>query len=109
MLVTVTERTREIGIRRAIGANPTSIMMQFLLEAAFIALTGGVIGVLGGVGLAWLITTVLTRLLGSWTLQIQLWSIVLGLGLSVVTGVLFGIFPAWRAAKLDPVEALRYE
>jgi putative ABC transport system permease protein len=109
MLVTVTERTREIGIRRAIGANPTSIMMQFLLEAAFIALTGGVIGVVGGMGLAWAISAVLTRLLGSWTLQVQLWSVALGLGLSLVTGIVFGIFPAWRAARLDPVEALRYE
>src|SRR5205814_1567888 len=61
MLVTVTERTREIGVRRAIGANPTSIMMQFLIEAAFIALTGGIIGVLGGMGLAWAITAVLTK------------------------------------------------
>jgi putative ABC transport system permease protein len=109
MLVTVTERTREIGIRRAIGADPTSIMTQFLLEAAFIALTGGIIGVVGGMGLAWLLSVILTKVLGAWTLQIQLWSIGLGLGLSLVTGVVFGIFPAWRAAKLDPVEALRYE
>ena len=109
MLVTVTERTREIGVRRAIGANPTSIMMQFLLESAFIALTGGVIGVLGGMGLAWTITVVLTKFLGSWTFEVKVWSVVLGLGLSVVTGIVFGIFPAWRASRLDPVEALRYE
>jgi putative ABC transport system permease protein len=109
MLVTVTERTREIGIRRAIGANPTSIMMQFVLEAAFIALTGGLIGVVGGVGLARLVTFVLTWKLGSWTFEIQAWSIGLGLGLSVVTGIVFGLFPAWRASRLDPVEALRYE
>jgi putative ABC transport system permease protein len=109
MLVTVTERTREIGVRRAIGANPTSIMMQFLLEAAFIALTGGIIGVLGGLGLAWTVAFVLTKLLGAWKLHVALWSIALGLGLSVSTGVIFGLFPAWRAARLDPVEALRYE
>jgi putative ABC transport system permease protein len=109
MLVTVTERTREIGVRRAIGADPTSILMQFLLESAFIALTGGIIGVLGGLGLAWSAAFVLTKVLGAWKLHVALWSIVLGLGLSVATGVAFGIFPAWRAARLDPVEALRYE
>ncbi len=109
MLVTVTERTREIGVRRAIGANPTSIMMQFLLESAFIALTGGIIGVVGGLGLSWLIAFVLTKMLGAWQLHVEAWSIALGLGLSVTTGVIFGMFPAWRAAKLDPVEALRYE
>ena len=109
MLVTVTERTREIGVRRAIGANPTSIMMQFLLESAVIALAGGLIGIVGGIGLAWTTATILTKMLGSWQLHIEAWSIALGLGLSVSTGVVFGIFPAWRAAKLDPVEALRYE
>ena len=71
MLVTVTERTREIGVRRAIGANPTSIMMQFLLESAVIALAGGIIGVLGGLGLAWATAIVLTKMLGSWTLHIE--------------------------------------
>jgi putative ABC transport system permease protein len=109
MLVTVTERTREIGVRRAIGANPTSIMMQFLLESAVIALAGGLIGVLGGVFLAWATATLLTKMLGNWNLHIEMWAIALGLGLSVTTGVIFGMFPAWRAARLDPVEALRYE
>ncbi|HEY2746041.1 MAG TPA: ABC transporter permease [Polyangia bacterium] len=109
MLVTVTERTREIGVRRAIGANPTSIMVQFLLESAVIALAGGLIGVVGGLGLAWTTATILTKMLGSWSLHVEMWSIALGLGLSVSTGIIFGIFPAWRAAKLDPVEALRYE
>jgi putative ABC transport system permease protein len=109
MLVTVTERTREIGVRRAIGANPTSIMMQFLLESAVIALAGGLIGIFGGIGLSWITATVLTKMLGSWQLHIEPWSIALGLGLSVSTGIIFGIFPAWRAARLDPVEALRYE
>jgi len=109
MLVTVTERTREIGVRRAIGANPTSIMMQFLLESGLIALAGGIIGVLGGLTLAWLTAALLTKMLGNWNLHVEAWSIALGLGLSVTTGVIFGLFPAWRAAKLDPVEALRYE
>ena len=110
MLVTVTERTREIGVRRAIGANPTSIMMQFLLESALhrahrrhhrrARRRSG-----------WRAATamILTKLLGDWNLHVEPWSIALGLGLSISTGVIFGIFPAWRAAKLDPVEALRYE
>jgi putative ABC transport system permease protein len=109
MLVTVTERTREIGVRRALGANPTSIMMQFLLESGVIALAGGIIGVCGGLGLAWGTSVLLTKMLGGWNMHVETWSILLGLGLSVSTGVVFGIFPAWRAAKLDPVEALRYE
>jgi len=109
MLVTVTERTREIGVRRAIGADPTSIMMQFLIESAFIAGTGGVIGVLGGAGLAAVIALLLTRLVGSWNFHLEAWSIALGLSLSLATGVIFGLFPAWRASRLDPVEALRYE
>jgi putative ABC transport system permease protein len=109
MLVTVTERTREIGIRRAVGATPTAVMMQFLLEAAFIALTGGIIGVLGGVLFTWLAAVGLGKAFGSWPMRIELWSVSLGLMLSAATGILFGLFPAWRAARLDPVEALRYE
>jgi putative ABC transport system permease protein len=109
MLVTVTERTREIGIRRAIGANPRSVLTQFLLESAFIAFTGGIIGVLGGLMLATMTAWALTKWLGAWNLHVEPWSIFLGLGLSVSTGVIFGLFPAWRASRLDPVEALRYE
>jgi putative ABC transport system permease protein len=109
MLVTVTERTREIGVRRAIGANPTSILLQFLLESALIALTGGIIGVLGGVGLAATIAFLLTKFVVAWSMHVQWWSIGLGLALSITTGIVFGLFPAWRAARLDPVEALRYE
>jgi putative ABC transport system permease protein len=109
MLVTVTERTREIGIRRAVGATPTAVMMQFLLEAAFIALIGGVIGVSGGVFLTWLTTVGLTQAFGAWPMHIEVWAVTVGLALSALTGVTFGLFPAWRASRLDPVEALRYE
>ena len=109
MLVTVTERTREIGVRRAIGASPSSILTQFLLESAVIALAGGLIGIVGGIAFSMLIAWALTAMLGQWNLHIEAWSIVLGLGLSISTGVIFGLFPAWRAARLDPVEALRYE
>ena len=109
MLVTVTERTREIGVRRAVGAPPSAILAQFLMEAAFIALTGGVIGVSGGMFLSWAASVALTKTVGHWNLHIETWSILLGLGLSLFTGIVFGMFPAWRASKLDPVEALRYE
>ncbi len=109
MLVTVTERTREIGIRRAIGAPPRAIMVQFLLESGFIALLGGVLGIFGGIVCAAASTFALSKVVGEWNLHIEPWSIALGLGLSLVTGVIFGLFPAWRAARLDPVEALRYE
>jgi putative ABC transport system permease protein len=109
MLVTVTERTREIGVRRAIGAAPGAILTQFLLEAVFIAVTGGVIGVLGGVLLSVLGAVGLEHAFGSWRVHIEGWAIALGLGLSAATGIAFGLFPAWRAARLDPVEALRYE
>ncbi len=109
MLVTVTERTREVGIRRAIGATRGDILGQFLLESSTIALAGGVIGVLGGLFISWLIAAILTKVLGAWALHVETWSIALGLGLSLATGVVFGLVPAWRAARLDPVEALRYE
>jgi putative ABC transport system permease protein len=109
MLVTVTERTREIGVRRAVGASPAAILGQFLLEAALIALAGGLVGVFGGMALSALAAWGLGKMIGEWNLHIEAWSIALGLGLSLMTGIAFGLFPAWRAAKLDPVEALRYE
>ncbi|MBX3227130.1 MAG: ABC transporter permease [Labilithrix sp.] len=109
MLVSVSERRREIGLRRAIGATPGSIMVQFLLEAAALSLSGGVLGVLGGVGVAWLVAVVARSSLGRWEFTLPAWSIALGLALAVVTGVVFGLAPAWRAAKVSPIDALRGE
>ena len=105
MLVTVTERTREIGIRRAIGAERSSIVTQFLIEAAMLCGIGGIIGIAFG--------TLATRLAGRLLIQIDIWpSVTITLGafaLSVALGVLFGIYPAAKASKLQPVEALRAE
>ncbi len=109
MLVTVTERTREIGVRRALGATPRAISIQFLLEATFIAGVGGLIGVGGGVALTWLVSFALSRSFGSFSFHVETWAIVLGLGLSMSTGMTFGLFPALKASRLDPVEALRFE
>ncbi len=109
MLVTVSERTREIGVRRAVGASPRAILGQFLFEAATISLLGGLVGVSSGAGLSYLAALGLRSALGHWTFYLEPWSVGLGIGLSLTAGVAFGFYPAWRAARLDPIEALRGE
>ncbi len=104
MLVSVTERTREIGIRMAVGARRRDILMQFLVEANILTITGGIIGIILGFVLA-KIVALLTPLKAS----VALWSVLLGVGFSMVVGIFFGLYPANKASKLDPVEALRYE
>jgi len=104
MLVAVHERTREIGVRRALGARRRTILFQFVLESAMVALVGGGLGTLLGLAVAQLVA-LLSPLAAATT-----WSATaLGFGFSAVVGLLFGSWPAWRAANLDPVEALRYE
>jgi len=104
MLVSVTERTREIGIRMAVGAKRKEIMLQFLFESMLLTLAGGIVGVTLGVGIGKLID-VLTPL----PFSAPAWSILLGVGFSSIVGIFFGIYPASKAARLDPIEALRYE
>jgi len=104
MLVSVQERTREIGIRKAIGAKRADILWQFLVEALTLSMLGGIIGILAGYGMAALIASA-----SPLPYAAKIWSVMLGLLLTVVVGVFFGIFPARKAAVLDPVEALRYE
>jgi putative ABC transport system permease protein len=104
MLVSVTERTREIGVRKALGARQRDVLLQFLIESATMALVGGAIGVLCGVAFAKLITIVI-----GFPTSIQAWSVLLGLFMATATGVFFGVYPASKAAKLDPVVALRAE
>jgi putative ABC transport system permease protein len=105
MLVTVTERTREIGIRKAIGARNFDILSQFLIEAVLMSAVGGLTGMGLGVGSAWLIG----KMFDSFPTIVQPFSIVLALVFSGAVGIFFGFYPATRAAKLDPIEALRYE
>jgi len=104
MLVSVTERTKEIGIRKAVGARQKDIRTQFLIEAVMVTAIGGVFGVLTGFGVAWLIA-----LLIGFPLLFSIGSAVLGVSVSSIVGVISGLWPAWRAAKLDPIEALRAE
>lgn len=102
MLVSVTERTREIGLRKALGAKPADIRNQFLIEAVVLSGLGGVIGIILGIGIALIIGRFFTT-------TVPLWSVALSFGFSVLVGVIFGVAPAIRAAKLDPIQALRYE
>ena len=106
MLVSVTERTREIGIRKAVGAKRRDILMQFLVEAVVLSGMGGVVGVLVGWGSAQLLSRLASELLST---LVTPGSVIMALGVSVAIGLFFGIYPANRAARLDPIEALRYE
>jgi ABC-type antimicrobial peptide transport system permease subunit len=102
MLVSVTERTREIGVRKAIGARRRDIIVQFLIEAATLTGLGGVLGILVGAAIALLIQTMMPT-------YIPVWAPIVGFAVSVGLGVVFGLWPAWKAARLNPIEALRYE
>lgn len=104
MLVSVTERTREIGIRKAVGAKRKHILNQFLIEAIGICLMGGIIGVIFGVAVGMIISSVMDL-----PLVIPLWSVILGISFSLLIGIIFGVYPAMKAAQLNPIEALRYE
>jgi putative ABC transport system permease protein len=104
MLASVLERTREIGVRRAIGARQRDVVRQFLIETTIISLTGGIAGILMGVGLSQLI-----GVLAGWSTIVTTSSIVLAFGVSVAIGIVFGLYPAVRASRLDPVKALHYE
>ncbi|MTV48211.1 FtsX-like permease family protein [Heliobacillus mobilis] len=104
MLVSVTERTREIGIRKALGAKQNHILFQFLVESTTLSSVGGLIGVIAGIGISYLISRI-----GQWTTSVSLPAVLISFGFSTLVGVFFGLYPAKRAASLDPIEALRYE
>lgn len=110
MLVSVTERTREIGLRKAVGARNKDILRQFLIESVTLTVSGGIIGFLGGTLVSLLASFVLSKVLNtSWTFVIPLEAVVLALGVASLVGLVFGIYPARKASKLDPIEALRYQ
>lgn len=104
MFVSVTERTKEIGLRMSIGAKQRHIMLQFLIEAIMISITGGVLGVILGLVASWIVGAVV-----GWPVYVQLWSVVLAFAVCTAAGIFFGWYPARKAARLDPIEAIRYE
>ena len=104
MLVSVSERTREIGLRKAIGATKIAVLLQFLIESSVLSLLGGILGVSLGIG----ISVVVSKVAG-WATFISTFSIVLAVGFSAIVGILFGLWPAKKASELSPIEALRYD
>jgi macrolide transport system ATP-binding/permease protein len=104
MLVSVTERTKEIGLRKAVGAKRRDILIQFLTESIVLSVTGGVLGIL----LGWLITTVLSSLTG-WSTSVSFFSVFISFVFSSLVGIVFGIYPALKASQLHPILALRHE
>jgi putative ABC transport system permease protein len=104
MSISVTERTREIGVRKALGARRAEILFQFLMEAAFLTSLGGVLGILLGSAIGWI-----AHLATGFPISLPWWSFAIGLGFSAAVGIFFGMYPAFKASRLDPIEALRYE
>jgi len=104
MLMVVTERTREIGLRKALGARRSDIMTQILTESVVLSMFGGIIGTMFGAAIA----TAIARLTPV-PASVETWSVVLGIGITAAVGLFFGLYPAMRAARLDPIEALRKE
>jgi ABC-type antimicrobial peptide transport system permease subunit len=104
MSISVTERTREIGVRKALGARRVEILFQFLMEAAFLTSAGGLLGVLCGAAIGWLV-----HFFTGFPVSLPWWSFAIGLGFSASVGIFFGLYPAFKASRLDPIEALRYE
>ena len=109
MLVTVAERTREIGLRKAVGATNIAMLKQFLFEAGLLTSIGGLVGIMVGALIAYLVSLLMRYLGYDWAFVVSLTSVVLAIGVSILTGVIFGLYPAFKAARLNPIDALRYE
>lgn len=109
MYVSVNQRTREIGLRKAVGATSRDILLQFLLEAVVLTMIGGVLGVLGGVGFSFLLSKIIVRFQSTWQFQVNYEALAIALVVSILIGIVFGLYPARRAAGKNPIEALRYE
>lgn len=104
MLVSVTERTKEIGLRKAVGARRSDILLQFLTESVVVSFLGGFMGII----LGWIITYTFSTIIG-WKAMLSMDAVLLAFSFSVMIGIIFGIYPANKASKLHPIEALRYE
>jgi len=104
MLVSVKERVKEIGLRKAIGARRKDIRLQFLIESGLLTVTGGIAGIILGTGI-----TVLITVFAGWSVKISIYSIVLSTAVSIAIGIAFGFWPAVQASRMNPIEALRYE
>ncbi len=109
MLIAVSQRVREVGLRKAVGARPVHILFQFLIESAFITVLGGLLGIILGVAIAFIAAVIIPRLGYAWEFLIPPISIVIGFSVSFVIGISFGLYPALKASKVSPMEALRYE
>ncbi len=109
MYVVVTERTSEIGLKKALGATESDILNEFLIEAILVTVAGGLVGICLGAVLGWLVSIIATSTHLAWSFSVPVYAIVLAFGVSAAIGIFFGVFPAREAAKLDPIEALRYE
>ncbi|MDD5102990.1 MAG: ABC transporter permease [Candidatus Peribacteraceae bacterium] len=109
MLVSVSERTKEIGLRKAVGASRKDILLQFLIEAVALTVLGGLIGIVGGGMLGFLLTKLAAKFLGNLSFALTIGSVLLSVGMAVGTGLVFGLYPAQRAARLHPIEAMRFE
>lgn len=109
MLATVAERTREIGLRKAVGASNSAIMKQFLLEAGCLTFLGGILGIIIGIFISYLISLLMHYLGYQWQFLVSISSVLLAISVSILTGVIFGLYPALKASRLNPIDALRYE
>jgi putative ABC transport system permease protein len=109
MLISVSQRVREIGLRKAVGARKTHIVSQFLIESAFVTVVGGVVGILFGIAMTFLAAVVISKLGYTWQFLVPLSSVLIGFTVSLAIGIIFGLYPAIKASRVSPMEALRYE